>query len=259
LAFGDQVISPRSGDIAGETGSTHAASGDSPTTNKYFASFDFWSVTGAAQPGLDITVSPDDGSGSRQSFISIEDNGVDGIVLDFFHTDGNHLVSDPNGGFIETTAPGTPLSYDEVHHVEFEIEFVEGYVDEGGGFVGGNDIVKLSVDGNELLTETTWESYYQTTTEGQTPPSIRAIDSLLFRISTGPVVGVLGEGFYFDNVLVGELNPNPPPVPEPGTLLLAGLGLLTGLAMRRVARDGGGRRAGFFRATALLPSAVAGR
>lgn len=221
-SFGDQPIAAGSGLYAGETGSTHLNSGNPAVTNRFIASFDFWSVTGAAQTGLDVTVSPDDGMGSRQSFISIEDNGA-GIDIDFYDTDANHPVSNPNGGFMFTQA-ALGLSYTEVHNIKFDITFVDGNIIDGDdGEVHGNDIVKLYVDGNLVHTGTTWESYFWTTTEGQTPPSVRAIDTLMFRLSTDNGFVSNGGGYYIDNVSI---------VPEPASLALMGLGGLMVLRRR---------------------------
>lgn len=203
-AFGNQPFAPASDLYAGESGSVHVFDGAGPVTNHFFASFDFRSATGAPQPGLDVTISPDDGAGARQSFISIEDNGT-GIDIDFFDTSANHALSNPNGGF-DLTVIATGLSYGGWHNVAFDITFVDGNIIDGGGFVSGNDILKMYVDGVLVHTGTTWESYWWTTTEGQVPPSSRAIDTLLFRLSTPSGLmapsPLLGEGYYFDNVFI---------------------------------------------------------
>ena len=204
-SFGDQPFAPASDLYAGEAGSTHSLDAAGPVTNRFYASFDISSVTGAPQPGLDVTVSPDDGSGKRQSFLSIEDNGA-GIDLEFYDTQGNHPVSNQNGGFVSTDVI-TGLSYAGVHNIAFDITFVDGNIVDGGGFVYGNDIVKIFVDGVLVHTGTTWESYWWTTTEGQVPPSIQAIDTLLFRLSTPGPGSLSGNGYYIDNVLVSTKCP----------------------------------------------------
>ncbi len=230
-SFGDQPFAKPSGEIAGESGSTHISTGGSAVTNRYVASFDIWSVTGAAQTGLDVTISPDDGSGSRQSFLSIEDNGS-GIDIDFFDTDGNILgdAGTENGGFRFTQA-ATGLSYNEVHNIAFDITFVDGIItDNVTGALSGNDVVKIYHDGTLIHTGTTWESYFQTTTEGQTPPSVRAIDTLLFRLSTDNGFVSNGGGYYIDNVSISS-------VPIPAAVWLFGSGLLglVGIARRKKA------------------------
>jgi len=221
-SFGDQPFAPGSGQYAGETGSVHEFTGNTATTNRFIASFDFWSVTGAAQPGLDVTVSPDDGQGSRQSFISIEDNGS-GIDIDFFDTDGNHAVTNPNGGF-QFTPIATGLSYTEVYNLVFDITFVDGNVTDLDGTVHGNDILKIYLNGSLIHTGTTWESYWQTTTEGRIPPTQTAIDTLLFRLSTDNGFVSNGGGFYIDNVNI---------IPSPGAMGLLSLGGLVMMRRRR--------------------------
>lgn len=206
-SFGEQPFAKPSGLFAGETGSTHIYSGNSAVTDTFYASFDIWPVIAGPQPGLDITISPDDGQGSRQSFLSIEDNG-NGIDIDFYDTDANHPVNNQNGGFRLTEITG--LSYG-LHNIAFEITFVDGNVIDPDGTVHGNDIVNLYVDGNLVHTGTTWESYFWTTTEGQTEPSIRAIDTLLFRLSTPGFSSDGPGGFYIDNVQIGSEAPQPGP------------------------------------------------
>lgn len=204
-SFGDQPIAPGSDQYAGETGGIHEYDSAVANTNRFYASFDFWSVTGAAQPGLDITISPDDGAGRRQSFISLEDDGS-GLNIDFYDTHDNDNGANANEGFVQTYV-ATGLSYATRHHVVFDITFVDGNV-ESSGVYNGNDIVNIYVDGALVHTGTTWESYWQTTTEGQTPPSVRAVDTLLFRVST-PQGATAGAGYYFDNVYISNA---PPPV-----------------------------------------------
>jgi hypothetical protein len=142
----------------------------------------------------------DDGQGGRQGFLSIEDNGS-GIDIDFFDSQGNHPVNNPNGGFVLTTiAEG--LSYTENHQIVIDITFVDGNTIDVDGNVFGNDICNIYVDGELAHSGTTWESYWWTTTEGTTPPSLRAIDTLLFRISTPGGAAAAGAGYYIDNVFV---------------------------------------------------------
>lgn len=206
-SFGDQPIAPGSGLFAGESGSIHNFTGNSPVTDRFYAQFTIRSATGAPQPGLDVTVSPDDGAGRRQSFLSIEDNGT-GIDIDFFDSAGNHPMDNPNGGF-QLTEIALGLSYAHPHTIAFDITFVDGNVVDMDGNVFGNDSVDIYIDGVLVHSGTTWESYYTTTTEGQAPPTKQAIDTLLFRLSTpaGMPASLIGGGYYVDNVYISDAPP----------------------------------------------------
>lgn len=230
-SFSDQPFAPGTDLYAGEPGALHDYDSAVSNTNLFYSSFDFWSVTGAAQPGLAITVSPDDGSGRRHSFLRLVDSGT-GIDVVFFDTADNHPVTNANGGFVSTTV-ATGLSYTQVHTIAIDMEFVPGNMVDGGGLITGNDIVKILINGAVVHTGTSWESYWQTSTEGQTPPAIRAVDTLLFRISGTAAPATAGSGFYIDNLLLTNV-PVPASVPAASTLavfaLTALLLLLTGLA-----------------------------
>ena len=227
-SFGNMPTSAPSGFYSGESGATHVASGNPANTSTFYGSFDFWSVTGAAQDGLRLTISPDDGTGSRQSFIRIEDNGATGFDLVFYDSQDNHPVTNMNGGFHAPVTVATGLSYTDVHNIAFEINFVDGIeIDGGTGLVNGNDIVNIYVNDSLAHSGTTWESYFWTTNEGQTPPSVRAVDQLMFRISGTEAPDLAGGGLYIDNVFTSNA------VPEPGTIALAGLAGVAGLAIVR--------------------------
>src|SRR5437870_5849504 len=83
-SFGDMPFAPRLGGIPADTAtnptndSPGAFAGESSTgtsLRQFFASFSFLSATAIPQPGARITVSADNGSGARQSFIAVEDTG----------------------------------------------------------------------------------------------------------------------------------------------------------------------------------------
>ena len=201
-SFGDHPFSPGSGLIAGESTAEHP-SGNGPVTDTFVGSFDFQSATGAAQPGLAVTVSPDTGLGGRQSFIRIQDNGTDGLNLVFFETANNDPNVNPNGGFRSSTI-ATGLAYDQVYRLGFEITFVDGIVDNGDGSFSGNDIVEIYLDEQLIHTGTTFESFYWTSTLNLTPPTIVAVDSLLFRISGTAEPANAGNGIFIDNVFMSN-------------------------------------------------------
>jgi len=189
-SFGDMPFSAPSGTPSGESGAPGAV------TNSFLASFDIWSVTGSAQPGLRLTISPDSGNGSRQSYISVDDTGS-GLDVTFYD------YQTAGSGFVGTLI-STGLSYASVHNIAFDISFVSGNTPE-------NDVVQMYVDGSLVHTGTTWEQYYPNLQPSH--PSPFAIDRLLFRTSGAAAPGTLGAGFYIDNVSVSA-------VPEPGSVMV---------------------------------------
>lgn len=137
-SFGDMPFSAPSGTPGGETTAVGAV------TNTYYASFDIWSSTGGAQPGLRLTVSPDAGNGQRQSFVAIADTGT-GLDVSFFD-----YQTGP--GFVSTII-ATGLSYAGVHNIAFDMLFVDGNTPE-------NDVVNVYVNGSLAHTGTSWEQFY---------------------------------------------------------------------------------------------------
>jgi len=235
-SFSDQPYSHTSPGGAGETGSalwndrgpdhTSPLSPPNPggpvTSTTFESSFQFRSATGAAQSGLAITVSPSaKQSPWRNSFISITDDGVNGFDISFFETG---VSADPFGATANFPEVASDLSYSDWHTIGFSIQFVDGV----NGDTTGNDIVTITVDGVDVFTGTTWESFYFGTNPAGLglgdQPQRQAIDSLMFRISSG-APGTEGAGFFIDNVTVA--------VPEPTSVAFLGLGGLLLLRRRR--------------------------
>ncbi len=88
-SFGDQTISPQ----------LSAPAGESLANRHYEASFKIGATELAEEPGLTMSISPDDGSGSRMSYLSFTDES-DGIHVTFYDVD------DP--GPLPTTAEFEP-------------------------------------------------------------------------------------------------------------------------------------------------------
>lgn len=176
-AFGDQTFSPGLSSPASESGPNH-----------FEASFDIGSTQGVQQPGLFMSVSPDDGNGSRMSYVGFDDQ-ADGIHVIFYD------ATDPGPlGTVASFNPTDVATIDRTskHSIKFSIDLVPG---------PANDVVKLYVDGTLEITGTTWEDYYRYDPEqignGNTVPSI---SKLLFRVGGAPAPTTLGNGYLVDGV-----------------------------------------------------------
>lgn len=137
-SFGDQTFSPGLLNLAGE----------STGYNHFEASFSIGSTQDTQQPGLFMSVSPDNGSGARMSYAGFEDQS-DGIHVIFYD------ATDPGPlGTIASFNPTDVATIDRTsaHTIKFMIDFVPG---------PANDVAKLYVDGVLKHTGTTWEDYYR--------------------------------------------------------------------------------------------------
>ena len=204
-SFANQPYSPSSPLAAGETtaalyndrGPNHTTPLSPPNpraiaTTKYFhGGFKFKSVTGAAQPGLTLTVSPAPRQGNvRMSYVRIDDSGA-GFDLTFYETLTGGAFPD-NG-----TTIASNLSYADWHQVDIYIKFLDGFNGDGTG----NDIVTVMLDGVVVQTGTTWETYFAYSGEWTATPVPIAVDALLFRVAAA-ALGISGNGLYFDDVTV---------------------------------------------------------
>jgi len=220
LAFGNQLQSFSLADEAGETAAADSPYSGGTRQSRVSGSLTFASATKTYQPGLAITVSPDEGSGTRMGFFRISDQ-PGGLRVSVSYTSPNPSdVSLPDPG-----APGHPKFTEEVlaenldrtqlHTLEFTIDFVDGE---------NNDILwaRVGTNGCENWTESgTWETYHRLDGGGLPHP----VDSLLFRVSTDPDPTVLpanrpgpnqialaGKGLLFDNVAIST-STVPPTMP----------------------------------------------
>lgn len=161
-------------------------------TSHFRGSFKFKSATGLPQNGLSINISPaPKQSNIRQSFISISDNGTTGLDIGFFDTDAS-------GGFNGTTI-ATDLSYNDWHEIDIYITFVDGLNPDDSG----NDVVVILLNGTEIHTGTTWETYYESL-PSTFPQAPYAVDALMFRLSGTAQLGNFGNGFFIDDVTVSN-------------------------------------------------------
>ncbi len=185
--FSNQTYSPQELQAVGEA-----------RPNKVFlAEFSVMSTKAVHQPGLFLSVSPDSGEGSRMSWVGLEDtpNGIQVSVNDTPDVDGK-FVAHP-GPLLDRTSP---------HEIRFWIKVNQGI---------DNDLVRISVDGEDLgQCFTTWENYYRTAPEQAPPPNRNTpatINSLQFRSSVPGFSGPADGGYLFDNVSITPSGgPGPP-------------------------------------------------
>jgi uncharacterized repeat protein (TIGR01451 family) len=236
--------------------------GEARPNKVFIAEFAFMSMSAAEEPGLFLSVSPDSGEGSRMSWVGLQDTagGVQVSVND---------TPDVDGEFV--SHPGPLLGRSSPHRIRFWIKVNQG---------PDNDLVRISVDGEDLgQCFTTWENYYRTAPEQAPPPNRNTpatINSLQFRSSVPGHPELLGGGYLFDNVSITPSNgPGPPGCPpvdidkttqtrfaRPGDLVTYRISVRNrGDAPVRGAQacDRVPRALRFVRSTARLQSAAGGR
>jgi hypothetical protein len=187
-SFGDQTFAP----------SLTNAAGESTGFNHFDATFSVGTALATQQPGLTLSVSPDDGTGGRMSYLRFEDQ-ADGVHV-FFDD-----VTDPGPlGTVATFNEHDIATLDrtQAHTIRFSIDFVPG---------PGNDVVKIYIDGALKATGTTWENYYLYDPEQAGNHNVVPVTkTLLFRESGTAVPANSGNGFLIDNVSYASSNVSAP-------------------------------------------------
>ena len=190
-SFGDQPFAPRPGGIpintvtdpdnseplffAGESSTGAAARG-------FSSKFSFRSRTGTPQPGLRITVSIDNGSGGRQSFVALVDTST-GIDVQTVDVDKDGVFSAPI-----TIASG--LSRTDWHTIGMRAHFVDG---------PHNDKVQYYVNDKLVHVGPSWEQFYRNFQSALHPQGV-PVQTLLYRLSGTNAPATAGNGFYIDDV-----------------------------------------------------------
>lgn len=189
-AFGDQTFAAPTTGAAGE--STVASN------NHFEAQFDIASTKPELQSGLALSVSPDDGNGSRMSYLSFTDtaDGIDVVFYDVTNTGPLPSTTTWNATEVAT------LDRDESHTIKFVMDFVDG---------PANDVVKIYINDVLVHTGTSWEDYYRYDSEQTGNGNVLfPVDTLIFRAGGTAVPANDGNGFLFDNLslLVSEGEPD---------------------------------------------------
>ena len=140
-------------------------------------------------PGLIVSVSPDDGQGSRMSYLRLEDH-ADGVRV--YWRDAT--FTDKLIATLDRTA---------THQFKIESTFVKG---------DDNDVVRVTIDGDQKVRGASWENYYRSDEERN--PS--ASDRLLIRTAGTAAPLTAGSGFVFDDVKSTSSHvDNPAPLTPP--------------------------------------------
>ena len=183
-SFGDQTFAPELAEAAGES---------SIASNNYFeAEFEISSTQLTEQSGLAISVSPDNGSGSRMSYLGFADEST-GIRVTFYDAS--------NPGPLGAASSFSPtdlgvLDRSTANKIKFVMEFVDG---------AANDVVKIYINDVLVHTGTSWEDYYRYDTEQSGNGNVLfPVDTLIFRAAGTAAPGTSGKGFLFDNVTLSS-------------------------------------------------------
>ena len=183
-SFGDQTFTPGLAEPAGEA----------PLKTRFSATFWIGTTQTTVQPGLHMSVSPDNGSGARMSYLRFEDQ-ADGVHV-FFDDVTNPGPVGTVSTFSDTDI--ATLSRDRAHSIRFSITFKTG---------PGNDVVRIYIDGDEATRGTSWENYYRYDPE-QTPSgnTLSPVSKLLFRESGDAHPANANKGFLVDRVSLDSDN-----------------------------------------------------
>src|SRR5262245_20595420 len=198
-----QTYSKSTADAAGEAG---ADAGGFPTgtlRTNFTASFDFASVTPAAQQTqLQMAVSPDRGDGAHMSNVRIEDTATGWNVWFSDYRDVAPLGSSTDikdgchtgDGFVETRIASSLTR--TAHRLGFIVDLVPG---------PHNGVVQVVVDGSVVHTGTSWEDYYRYCPQsggGSASDQTRIIRNLRFGAGDSSRPAHNGNGMLFDNISV---------------------------------------------------------
>jgi len=176
-SFGDQTFSPPLASPAGEL----------PLLPHFDATVQVGTTQDGVQSGLHLSLSPDNGSGARMSYLRLEDQ-ADGVHV--FFDDVTDADFGTTATFNETDI--ATLDRASAHTLRFSIDFFTG---------PGNDVVKIFVDGTLRTTGTTWENYYRYDPEASgNGNALSPTSSLLLRESGDAAPATAGAGFLVDNV-----------------------------------------------------------
>lgn len=183
LNFGTQALrlsnSVTSGSFGDQTFSPGVAPAGPSTTQRHFqSSFQIGTTQTGMQNGLSMSISPDNGSGARMTYLRFEDQ-QDGVHVFFDQARGANFKETDIALLDRTTA----------HSISFSIDFN----------AASSKAVTITIDGALKATGSTWEGYYQTQEHNPTP----TVSKMLFRFGGAPSANG-GQGFLVDNLTLAS-------------------------------------------------------
>ncbi len=196
-SFGDWIFAKPLTDSVGETAATNGSFSSGTKQTHFETQFDIASTQLAQQSGMHVSVSPDRGDGSRMSYLRFED-GASGINVFFDDVQGTSPAN-----FVETQI-GTDLSRTVPHTVKLTMDVVDG---------PSNDVVKVWIDGNLVITGTSWENYYRFDSEASAEQSPRIVKTVIIQARGSANPANLGQGYLFDNLSLTSSTSTAPSVP----------------------------------------------
>jgi hypothetical protein len=180
--FGNQLQTPSLANEAGETEAVSGGYSGGTRQSRFSGTITFASATQAYQPGLRFSMAADNGPGTRMAVFYFEDF-ADGFTV--------------SAGLIDESIPAweypviaSGLSHDELHTLNFSVDFVDGE---------SNDVLWTSLGGQcaSWSQSGTWETFHRLYA-GNTVPVTHTVDSVQFRLSGTAVPANAGNGVLFD-------------------------------------------------------------
>jgi hypothetical protein len=172
-----------------------APASDALADHTFVSEFQFMPVVETEQKDLKVSVSPTDSTGSRMSYVRLQDQS-DGVHV-YFDEVRPPAPGSTSTDFIETDI--ATLSRTKVHTIRIEMKLLVGR---------NNDQVKVYVDGKTKITGKSWENYYLDDAEQAGNGNVAPVTDRLIFATRGPdgetSHALRGNGFLFDNVKVAS-------------------------------------------------------
>jgi hypothetical protein len=200
--FGDKSLRISNAYTTGAFDQTYSApvapASDAVADHTFVGEFQYLPVKSTQQQNLKVSVSPTNSTGSRMSYVRLEDQS-DGVHV-YFDEVRPPAPGSTSAEFIETDI--ATLNRTKVHTIRIDMKLLLGR---------NNDQVKVYIDGKSKISGKSWENYYRDDAEQAGNGNIVPVtDRLTFLTRSGNLPDgenfgdLRGNGFLFDNVKVGS-------------------------------------------------------